>query len=481
MPPEGKQVLLTRLRASRLTKVASESLPSFVEKTTRHSLDPWQHHLCSVLSTLATSKGRRLLIAAPPQAGKSIIVSQRFPAWLIAQKPTHRVKLACYNITHAARFGRIVRDLMQSGEFAVMFPDPGLRLPVVASTEEWSTSARRSLRDGQPSFKALGLSTGFVGQGVDTLIIDDPYASPQDAYSPIINANTHGFWSDTAKPRLNDDTNVVVMFHRYTETDLAGWLLEQEPNEWELIRYAAIADGDYVHPDTGKVYPDPLGREEGEKFSERFSDEWYETQQLNTFIWLSQFQGRPSAREGGMFKIHHLPVVDVAPAGPEVKRIRYWDLGGSDSKKADFTVGCLMSKSTDGLFHVENVERGQWSPKERNEHIRVICEADRLAYGLVPTWIEKVPGLAVEVIDNIVRYLAGYSVHTEMAKNDKVTRADPLASQCEAGNVKVVRGPWNAAFRSELTAFPNGKNDDQVDAASGAFSKLSKQREWVVY
>lgn len=418
-------------------------------------------------------------MAAPPQAGKSIIVSQRFPAWLVAQKPTHRIKLACYNITHAARFGRIVRDIMQSGEYAAMFPNPGLRLPVVASTEEWSTSARRALRDGQPSFKALGLATGFVGQGVDTLIIDDPYASPQDAYSPIINASTHGFWSDTAKPRLNDETNVVVMFHRYTETDLAGWLMETEPDEWELIRYAAIADGDYIHPDTGKVYPDPIGRAEGEKFSERFSDEWYETQQKNTFIWLSQFQGRPSAREGGMFKLHQLPIVPVSPI--EAQRVRYWDLGGSDSKKADYSVGCLMSRTPEGYFYVEDVVRGQWSPKERNEQMRTTAEADKQRYPNIKTWIEKVPGLAVEVIDNIVRYLAGFTVHTEMAKNDKVTRADPLASQCEANNVKVVSAPWNAAFRSELMAFPNGKNDDQVDAASGAFSKLARPRELQMY
>jgi predicted phage terminase large subunit-like protein len=368
---------------------------------------------------------------------------------------------------------------MQSQEFVEMFPNPGLRLPTVASTEEWSTAARRSLRDGQPSFKALGLATGFVGQGVDTLIIDDPYASPQDAYSPIVNATTHGFWSDTAKPRLNDDTNVVVMFHRYTETDLAGWLMESEPDEWELIRYAAIADGDYVHPESGKSYPDPIGRAEGEKFSTRFSDEWYETQQKNTFVWLSQFQGRPTAREGGMFKIHQLPIVPASPV--EAKRVRYWDLGGSDSKKADYSVGCLMSKTPEGLFYVEDVQRGQWSPKERNEHMRTTAESDRNKFGVIPTWIEKVPGLAVEVIDNIVRYMAGFSVHTEMAKNDKVTRADPFASQCEANNVKVVSGKWNAAFRAELTAFPNGKNDDQVDAASGAFSKLVAYRELRMY
>ena len=77
------------------------------------------------------------------------------------------------------------------------------------------------------------------------------------------------------------------------------------------------------------------------------------------------------------------------------------------------------------------------------------------------------PGLAVEVIDAIVRLMAGLPIHTEMAKKDKMTRADPLADQCEAGNVRVVKGDWNAAYRDEMCTFPNGKHDDQVDGSSG--------------
>jgi hypothetical protein len=61
--------------------------------------------LCRRLQELATTTGRRLLICAPPQFGKSVIVSQRFPAWLLGEKPTHRVKVACYNVTHATKFG----------------------------------------------------------------------------------------------------------------------------------------------------------------------------------------------------------------------------------------------------------------------------------------------------------------------------------------------------------------------------------------
>ncbi|WP_230687892.1 hypothetical protein, partial [Streptococcus pneumoniae] len=76
--------------------------------------------------------------------------------------------------------------------------------------------------------------TGFVGQGVDTLIIDDPYASPQDAYSAAVRLSVDTFWDAGASVRLNPDTNVVVMFHRYHEEDIAGYLMAK--GGWEVIR-----------------------------------------------------------------------------------------------------------------------------------------------------------------------------------------------------------------------------------------------------
>jgi predicted phage terminase large subunit-like protein len=61
-----------------------------------------------------------------------------------------------------------------------------------------------------------------------------------------------------------------------------------------------------------------------------------------------------------------------------------------------------------------------------------------------------------------------------------VERADPLAAQWQAGNVKLVRGAWNKAYLDEMEAFPAGSHDDQVDASSGAFNKLAlaQQIKW---
>jgi predicted phage terminase large subunit-like protein len=71
-------------------------------------------------------------------------------------------------------------------------------------------------------------------------------------------------------------------------------------------------------------------------------------------------------------------------------------------------------------------------------------------------------------------------VRYETSTGSKEVRAMPFAAQCEAGNVKLLRGPWNVAYLDELTSFPFGTNDDQVDASSGGFNKLAKARRPLV-
>jgi predicted phage terminase large subunit-like protein len=265
------------------------------------------------------------------------------------------------------------------------------------------------------------------------------------------------------------------MFHRYQEYDLAGWLMEQEPDEWELIRYSAVADGQYRHPVTDRLYDDPLGRKEGEKLSERFSDAWIKSQQQNSFVWLSQFQGRPTAKGGLFFKSEWFEILGAVPA--DCQRVRYWDKAGADEGKGDFTVGVLMAKDSRGFFYVEDVVRGQWTAHPRNEMIKQTAELDRQKYGYVQIIIEQPPGLGKESTDEIVRQLAGFSVYADPVRGDKSERAEPFKAQCEAGNVKLIRSEWNRKYLDELCAFPAGKNDDQIDASSGAFRKLSSARE----
>lgn len=65
------------------------------------------------------------------------------------------------------------------------------------------------------------------------------------------------------------------------------------------------------------------------------------------------------------------------------------------------------------------------------------------------------------------------AVHTEHPTGSKVIRAESLASAAGAQAVVLCLGEWRDAFRSEAADFLNGKHDDQLDAAVGAFNKLA--------
>ncbi len=156
------------------------------------------------------------------------------------------------------------------------------------------------------------------------------------------------------------------------------------------------------------------------------------------------------------------------PAG--LRMCRAWDLAAS-SGTGDYTAGVKLGQSAEGLWYVLDVRRGQWPPDERDAVMRQSAQLDA---GAVKIRLAQDPGQAgVDQAQRLTRMLAGYSVRSERVTGDKPTRAGGLAAQINAGNVRLVRGSWNASFLEELRQFPQGRNDDQVDAAADAFNELT--------
>jgi len=450
-----------RRRANSAGGLAAPGLAAFVESTTQITLEDWQYVICARLERLADETGQRILIHGPPQFGKSILISQRFPSWMMGKKPLGRIRLACYNLTHAERFSKVNLSIMQSDEYRAAFPSADARVPERVSAEEWSTTARAKLLDANPSFKALGLGTGFTGLGVDTLLLDDPYKNREEALSDATNANVWGWWSDVVLPRMNPETNVVVMFHRWQDNDLAGRLLQQ--GGWEYLRFAAIADGGD---------DDPMKREVGELLSPRYPLEYLEDvkrKQGSSFYAL--YQGTPRAPEGDYFKRGWFEIIPALPVGCTFER--YWDLGAGTSASADQTAGVLEARTPDGYFIIVDAVYGRWAAAERNSVIRQTAHLDRQSYGNVTTHIEQAPGLSKEPTEDLVRQLAGFPVYADKVMRDKVSRAEPFQAQAQAGNVKILDAAWNGFYLDELCSFPTGAHDDIVDASSGAFNQLA--------
>ncbi len=199
------------------------------------------------------------------------------------------------------------------------------------------------------------------------------------------------------------------------------------------------------------------------------------------------WNARPVA--GDYFQKAWFKVVSEAPA-PETPEgdalyqdVRYWDRAATEpshkNPDPDWTVGIKVRK-TEGKFVVLDVVRFRGRPARVERSIKNTATQDTPETTHV---LEGDPGSAgVAEIDYLMRALAGYDVRTVKATKSKQLRARPASAQVEAGNVEVLRAPWNESFFRELESFPTpGVHDDQVDSFSGAVSYLTTRKEASVH
>lgn len=180
------------------------------------------------------------------------------------------------------------------------------------------------------------------------------------------------------------------------------------------------------------------------------------------------------ASAGMMFQRQWFPVVDAVPAG-WVRAIRFWDRAATkpseSNKDPDWTRGLKLYKYRDGRFCVADLKSARDTPGQIERLIKNVAAHDGVGVKIMS---QQDPGSAgVCEAENFTKMLQGYDVRTSPYSKDKITRAKPVSAQCEAGNVLVLRAPWNDEFFSELENFPDGAHDDCVDVLSSSFNEMS--------
>lgn len=180
------------------------------------------------------------------------------------------------------------------------------------------------------------------------------------------------------------------------------------------------------------------------------------------------------AAQGTVFKREWFEIVDTAPAN--AKRVRHWDRAATEpnpeNEDPDWTAGVKVSRDVNGIFYIEHVTRLRKTPAKVVEAIKNTATQDGVST-YVGLWQDPAQAGKFEV-SYYTRALAGFIVRVVPQTKNKLAYALPLSAQCEAGNVKIVRGDWNDDFLNEIESFSgDGKtHDDQVDGATGAFNIL---------
>jgi predicted phage terminase large subunit-like protein len=451
---------------------ARASLLGFTRHTfPQYRADPAHALLADALDAVVAGELQRLMVFAPPQHGKSELASVRLPACWLGRRPDDPVILCSYAASLAESKSRQARRVVESEEFAALFPGIRTRRDSRA-VNHWELDGRRG------SLLAVGVGGPVTGHGGLLGIVDDPLENWEQAQSQTIRDKLWEWYRTTFRTRIWEGGSIVIVTTRWHEDDLCGRLLAERRGDWSVLRLPALAETaaerDRAHERLGLPtgQADPLGREPGEPLCpSRFSRAALEQlrRDVGSLAWAGQYQGVPTAPEGNRFKRAWFPLVDSLPG--TAQRVRYWDKAGT-AGGGDYTAGVLLAKAN-GVFYVEDVVRGQWSAHEREQVLLRTARRDAQG-GRVTIWVEAEGGSGgKESAEATVRNLAGFAVKTEHPTGSKEVRAEPFAAQAEAGNVRVVRAGWNADYLDELTAFPNGRHDDQVDASSGAFNKLA--------
>lgn len=433
------------------------NLMEWAEIATRdYGQKPAKHHrlLMDELEALCRGDTDRLMVQMPPGSAKSTYTSILFPAWWFTRHPGASIIATSHTAGLATYFGRRARAIIAEEAHSLGY---GLAVRDRANSQ-WSTSS-----GGE--YYAVGIRGAMIGRRADLAIIDDPVKSQAEADSPIHRDHLWDWFRSDLIPRLKPKARIVLIMTRWHQDDLCGRLLAQDPDGWRCLRLPALAEeGDQLKRSPGEpVWPEWEGIDS--LLRRRAS--------VGERTWLAQFQQSPRPESGTLFKVACLEFIDMLPPGSVGPVVRAWDLAATTatgSNDPDWTVGVKLTRHGSGRYTVLDVVRLRGSPREVEDSIVTTARADGPS---VTIGLPMDPGQAGKSqISYLTSQLAGHHVISSRETGAKASRAAPVASQMEAGNVFLIRANWNHTFIEELRDFPFGSKDDQVDALSHAFAML---------
>jgi hypothetical protein len=387
-----------------------------------------QHHEQIAAKLEAVERGEidRLMIFMPPRHGKSELASKRFPAWCLGRKPDRQIIAASYNSDLANDFGRNVRNLVAEPEFGQVFHGVTLAPD--------SQAANRMNTNHGGTYVAAGVGTAVTGRGAHIALIDDPFKDREEADSERRRELVWDWYRSTLYTRLMPGGAIVLIQTRWHEDDLAGRLLQQERDQWDVLELPALnAHGEALWP------------------------EWYDVpalQRIKDTIgpreWSALYQQRPQPDEGTYFQR------DWFQEWKELPPLRLY--GTSDyavtDGAGDYTVHRIWGIDGNGDVYRVDGWRGQTASDEWIERFKPLA------------WFGEGGVIQKAIEPMLKRRMRERKVHCRLewlpSVADKPTRA--RAFQAMAANGRVYFEP--GADIGEHLVFPAGKNDDDVDNSS---------------
>lgn len=420
----------------------------------KYKAAPHNQYLADRLDAVERGEVRRLMVFMPPRHGKSMAVSETFPSYFLGKNPERRVIEASYGDDLATKFGRMNKSKID--EF-------GNRLFNIALNKKNMANKNFGIEGYRGGMISSGIFGTVTGEGADLLIIDDPIKNRVEANSKNYRDRVWDEWQSTLLTRLHPGGSVIVVLTRWHEDDLAGRLLRQEPDMWEVISMPAEAEeNDLLGREIGR----PLWPEHG------FDEQWVkETKRsVGGQAWASLYQQRPSPEDGTIFNRNWWKFYQQPPAFQEL--IQSWDCTFKDNKDSDYVVGQVWGRSGADFYLVDQIRARMDIIGTMNAIKSLSAKYPKASTKLVE---DKANGPAViQMLKNKVPGLIPVN-----PEGGKIVRAQAVSPFIESGNVYLPepnRAPWIHDYIEEFSVFPNGLNDDCVDSTTQALHRLASRK-----
>lgn len=407
---------------------------------------------------VAMMAGKRpvLVLGAPPQHGKSDIVSRYLPAYFFGKFPDQRVAGLSYGKDLAGDMNRDVQRIMLSKRYFNIFPDSCLnaKRAVMVDVEAKRNSETFELVGKKGSYVSQGVGGPLTGKKVDLGIIDDPIKNAKEALSETTKKGVWNWYVSTFLTRLSKNSGQIIMATRWAEDDLSGRVLEKTTRAVNLA-FKAVSD-------TGKALVSELHP----------LDKLLETKKiLGEYFWSAMYQQSPTALGGDMFKSEHWKYYKDLP--PIRRKAIFADTALKAKEENDYSVLQCWGESYDEKLYLIDQLRGKWEAPELEVNAKAFYNKHRnLDNCLCSAFYVEDKASGIGLIQSLQRK-GGIPIIGIPRSVDKTTRMHSGSPSIAAGLLVLPEdAPWLSDYLSEFNAAPNGTNDDQIDPTLDAIEKF---------